>query len=157
MCMTRNQYVHIHLPCQRAERIQVASWYTLVPMHHTNLNRIVHDRHRQRKPRLVIVALDEVYIGRYGPQVVVRLLVADVARAEDLLYFTGNEEFLEFEGEVMNSVRDVEVTNNEDEDHCGRRQTCFVKRTESLKLNRCNQTRAESRAIATATNNCSYF
>ena len=95
MCMARNQYVHIHLPRQRAERIQVASWYTLVPMYHANLNRIVHDRHRQWERRLVIVALDNMYIGRYGPQVVVCLLVADVARAENLLDFTGNEEFLE--------------------------------------------------------------
>ena len=139
MCMTRDQYVHIHLPCQRAERIQIASWYTLVPMHHANLNRVVHNRHRQREPRLVIIALDDVYIGRDGPQVVVRLLVADVSRAEDLLDFTGNKEFLEFEGEVMNSVRDVEVTDNEDEDHCSRWYTCFVTRTESLKLNRCNR------------------
>jgi hypothetical protein len=123
MCMTRNQYVHIHLPRQRAERIQVANWYTLVPMYHANLNWIVHDGHRQRERRLVVVALDDVYIGRYGPQVVVRLLVADVARAEDLLDFTGDEEFLEFEGEVVNSVRDVEVTDDEDEDHCGRWQT----------------------------------
>ena len=97
-----------------------------MPMNHANLNRVVHDRHRQREPRLVIVALDDVHIGRYGPQVVVRLLVADVARAEDLLDlldFTGNKEFLEFEGEVMNSVRNMEVTDNEDEDHCGRWQT----------------------------------
>ena len=96
-----------------------------MPMHHANLNRVVHDRHRQRESRLVIVALDDVYIGQYSPQVVVRLLVADVARAEDLLDFTGNKEFLEFEGEVrvMNSVRDMEVTDNEDEDHCGCWQT----------------------------------
>jgi len=89
---------------------------------------IVHDRHRQRERRLVIVALDDVPIGRYGPQIVVHLLVADVARSEDLLNFTWDEEFLEFEGEVVNPVRDVEVTNDEDEDHCGRWQTCFVER-----------------------------
>jgi hypothetical protein len=125
MCMTRNQYVHIHLPRHRAERIQVANWCTLVPMYHANLNRIVHDSHRQRERGLVVVALDDVYVGRYGPQVVVRLLVADVARAENLLNFSRDEEFLEFEGEVMNSVRDVEVTDDEDEDH-GRCQTCLL-------------------------------
>jgi len=103
----------MHLPRQRAERIQIASWYTLVPMYHANLNRIVHHRHRQRERRLVIVALDDMYIGRYGPQVVVCFLVADVARAEDLLNFTRNEEFLELEGEVVNSVRDMEVTGHQ--------------------------------------------
>jgi hypothetical protein len=77
-------------------------------MYHANLNRIVHDSQRQRERH-------DVHIGRYGPQVVVCLLVADVACAENLLNFAGDKEFLGFGGEVVNSVRDVGVTDDEDE------------------------------------------
>jgi len=66
-----------------------------MPMHHPDLNRIMHHSHTRRERRLVIIAFDDMHVGRDRPQILVRLLVADVARAEDLLDLARDEEFLE--------------------------------------------------------------
>ena len=47
-------------------------------------------------------------------QVIVGLLVTDIACADDLLDFTGRKEFLGLCGEVMRFMGDVEVANDED-------------------------------------------
>lgn len=69
---------------------------------------------------LIIISSHNIHIRRNRAQVIVRLLVTDIARADDLLDFSGNEELLELCWEVVYSVGNVEVTDDEDEDHsCG--------------------------------------
>ena len=50
-------------------------------------------------------------------QIIQRLLVAYVARAEDLLYLPWHKELLKFRGQVVGTVWDVQVADDEDEDH----------------------------------------
>lgn len=74
-----------------------------------------------RVAHLVVVSPNDVHIGRDRPKVLVRLPVAEVARAEDLLDLARHEELLELGREVVDAVWDVEVADDEDEDHGGRR------------------------------------
>jgi len=58
-----------------------------------------------------------VHVSRNGPQIVVRFTVANIAGAKYLLYFSRNEKFLELGRQVVDSMRDMEVADDEDEDH----------------------------------------
>jgi hypothetical protein len=69
---------------------------------------------------LIVIPTDNVHVSRDGPQIVVRFTVANIAGAKDLLDFSWNEKFLELGREVMNSMGDMKIANDEDEDH-GRR------------------------------------
>jgi len=61
-----------------------------------------------------------VHVSRDGPQIVVCFTVANIAGAKDLLDFSWNEKFLELGRQVMNSMGDMKIADDEDEDH-GRR------------------------------------
>lgn len=60
-----------------------------------------------------------MHIGRNSSQVFIRLSVAEIARAQDLLNFSRDKEFLELERQVVHAMWDVQVANDEDEDHDG--------------------------------------
>ena len=66
---------------------------------------------------LVIVSLDHVHVRRNGAQILVRLSIAYISRAQYLLDLPRHEKFLEFPGKVMDAVWDVQVANNENENH----------------------------------------
>jgi hypothetical protein len=68
---------------------------------------------------VVVVALDDVHVGCDGSEVLIRLLVADVARAEYLLDLAWYQQLLELGGQVVSAVGNVEVANDENEDHAG--------------------------------------
>jgi hypothetical protein len=61
-----------------------------------------------------------VHVSCDRPQIVVRFTIADIASAKDLLDFSWDEKFLEFGGQVVGSVGDVKIANDEDENHGGR-------------------------------------
>ncbi|KAH9912561.1 uncharacterized protein B0H18DRAFT_1216959 [Fomitopsis serialis] len=54
-----------------------------------------------KRMHLVVVAADDVHVGRDAAGVLEGLAVADVARAEDLLDLAGHEDLLELGGEVV--------------------------------------------------------
>ena len=58
-----------------------------------------------------------MHVGRYRPEIIIRLLVAHIARAQNLLDLPGNQELLKLRRQVVYSVRDVQVANDEYEDH----------------------------------------
>ena len=121
MGMPRNQHVHVHLPRNSTQRVKVASGDTLVAMYHSNLDGRMYDGGGEGEGGwLVIITPHNMYIRRDSPQVLERLLVAYVSGAEYLLYLARYQELLEFRGEVVDAVGDVEVANDEDEDHGGR-------------------------------------
>lgn len=62
---------------------------------------------------LVIVTTDNNDIVRDAAEILVGFLVTDVASAQNLLDLARDEKFLELGGEIMNSVRDVQVANDE--------------------------------------------
>jgi hypothetical protein len=68
---------------------------------------------------LIVIATDDVHISCDGPQIVVRFTVANIAGAKYLLNFSWNEKFLELGGEVVDSMGDMKITDDEDEDHVG--------------------------------------
>jgi len=59
---------------------------------------------------LVIVAAHHMHVSRYGAQVVVRLLVAHVAGADDLLDLAGHEELAELGRQVVCAEGQMQVT-----------------------------------------------
>ena len=68
---------------------------------------------------LVIVSSDNMDVWRDGPEVLVRLAVTEIACAQDLLNLAGHQKFLELCGKIVDPVRDVQVADDEDEDHLG--------------------------------------
>jgi hypothetical protein len=73
------------------------------------------------RTHLIVITTNDVHVCCNGPQIVVRFTVANIASAEDLLDFSWNEKFLELGGQVVGSMGDMKVTDDEDEDHgwCG--------------------------------------
>ena len=69
------------------------------------------------RTHLIVVATNDVHVSRDGPQIVVRFTVANVAGAKDLLNFSWNEKFLKLGWQVVGSMGDVKVADDEDEDH----------------------------------------
>src|SRR6266571_7271076 len=116
--MPRNKYINIHLPCNRAQRIKVPSWNRLVSMNHTNLNWVVHNSNGRWKRRFIVVALRDVHVWRNGAQVIIGLLVADIACAKYLLDLSWNQKFLELGREVVYPMWNMKIPDDEDEDHC---------------------------------------
>ena len=66
---------------------------------------------------LVVVPLDHVYVRRDGAQILISLSIAYISRAQYLLYLPRYEQFLEFSGEVVDAVWNVQVADNENENH----------------------------------------
>ena len=66
---------------------------------------------------LIIVSLHNVHIWRDRAQVLVCFPVADISGAEDLLDLARNKKLLELQREIMDSVGNVQVANDEHEDH----------------------------------------
>ena len=71
-------------------------------------------RRRRRRRRCA----HHVHIRSERSQVVVRQLVDDIARAQDVLYFAGLQQRFKLLGEVSLAMRDVQVADDEDE-HLG--------------------------------------
>lgn len=72
-----------------------------------------------RRTHFIIITAYYMYIWRNRPEVLIRLAIAYVAGAENLLDLARNEELLELEGEVMYAMRDMQISNDKDEDHGG--------------------------------------
>ena len=68
---------------------------------------------------LIIVTTNDVHVSCNGPQIVVRFTVANIASAKDLLDLSRNKKFLKLGGQVVGSMRDMKVADDEDEDHVG--------------------------------------
>lgn len=119
MRVPRHQHVDVHLPGESRERVEVARRDGLVSMNDTDAQRAVHDRRAQRQRALVVVSAHGMHVRRDAAQVLVRLAVAEVAGAENLLDLPWYEEFLELCGEVVYAVWNVQVADDEDEDHVG--------------------------------------
>ena len=66
---------------------------------------------------LVVVPLDHVHVRRYSAQILVSLSIAYISRAQYLLDLPRYEQFLELSREVVNAVWDVQVADNENENH----------------------------------------
>lgn len=49
MCVSRDEHVHVELPCDGAERVEVARRYALVPVYNTDPYRRVGHRYRKRE------------------------------------------------------------------------------------------------------------
>ena len=58
-----------------------------------------------------------MHVGGYRPEIIIRLLVAHIARAQNLLDLPRDQELLKLRRQVVYSVRDVQVANDEYEDH----------------------------------------
>ena len=56
-------------------------------------------------------------IRRYSLEVLVCLFVTDIAGAQNLLNFAGNEKFLELCRKVVRSMGDMQVTNDKNKNH----------------------------------------
>ena len=68
-------------------------------------------------PHLVVIPLYHVHVRRDSPQILVGLSIAYISRAEYLLDLPRYEQFLEFAGEVVDAVWNVQVADNENENH----------------------------------------
>lgn len=71
-----------------------------------------------RKTHVVPVSPDASNIGCDAPEVVPRLAVGGVAGREDLANLARHEELFELGREVVCAVRDVEISDHEDEHFC---------------------------------------
>jgi hypothetical protein len=69
---------------------------------------------------LIIIPSYNMHIGRHRPQVIIRLLVAYVPCAQNLLYFSGHKKLFELGRKIVRPVGDVEVADGQDENHLGR-------------------------------------
>lgn len=106
-------------------------------VYNSDPNRTMEHRHRQRKSiilhppffqhssghskhaiaHLIVIPSYNMHIRRDCLQILVRFLVTDIPRAKDLLYFPWYQEFPELGREVMDAMGDVEVSDDQDEDH----------------------------------------
>jgi len=68
-------------------------------------------------PHLIVIPLHHVHVRRDSAQILVRLSIAYISRAEYLLDLPRYEQFLEFAGEVVDAVWNVQVADNENENH----------------------------------------
>ena len=66
---------------------------------------------------LIVVASNDMKVWCDAAKVVKCFLVADIARADNLLYFPRNKEFLELGREVGSTMRDVEVSYDKHQHH----------------------------------------
>jgi hypothetical protein len=66
---------------------------------------------------LVVVPPHDMHIGRDSPQVLVRLLVTNIACAQYLLNLPRNQKLLELCWQIVNSVWDVNVADDQYEHH----------------------------------------
>lgn len=119
MRVSRHQHVDVHLPGKSRERVEVARGNRLVSMNDTDAQRPVHNRRAQWQRALVVVAAHGMHVGRDAAQVLVRLAVAEVAGAKNLLDLPWHEEFLELCREIVYAVGNVQVADDKDEDHLG--------------------------------------
>jgi hypothetical protein len=70
------------------------------------------------RTHLIVITTNDVHISRDGPQIIIRFTVANISSAKNLLDFSWNEKFLELGWEVVDSMGDMKIANDEDEDHC---------------------------------------
>lgn len=104
MSSTGNQDVHVHLPCQSGEGIHIARRNTLLTVNDPKPQRALIYRQRQRKmgvldrkaecrgqsvdgkgtTHVIEFPFDSHNIGGYRSQIIKRLLVAHVARTQNL-------------------------------------------------------------------------
>ena len=70
-----------------------------------------------RRTHFIIITAYYMYIWRNRAQVLIRLAIAYVAGTENLLDLARDEELLELEGEVVYAMRDMQISNDKDEDH----------------------------------------
>ena len=68
-------------------------------------------------PHLIVIPLYHVHVRRDSAQILVSLSIAYISRAEYLLDLSRYEQFLEFAGEVVDAVWNVQVADNENENH----------------------------------------
>ena len=68
-------------------------------------------------PHLIVIPLYHVHVWRNSTQIFVSLSIAYISRAEYLLDLPRYEQFLEFAGEVVDAVWNVQVADNENENH----------------------------------------
>lgn len=66
---------------------------------------------------IVVVASYNVYIRGNCPQILVRLLVTHISGAYYLLNLAGDQQFLKLCWEVMRAIWDMEVSNDQNENH----------------------------------------
>lgn len=62
---------------------------------------------------IIEIPSGNVDVGSDGLEVVVRFLVTNIACTQYLLDFSRDKQFLEFGGEIVSSMRNVEVPDNE--------------------------------------------
>ena len=68
----------------------------------------------QYSTHLIVVPSNNIYVRRDRSKVLECLLVTYVSRADYLLDFSRNEELFELRRQIMNSVWDVQIANDED-------------------------------------------
>ena len=68
---------------------------------------------------LIIIPSYNMHIGRHRPQVIIRLLVAHVSCAQNLLYLSWHKKLFELGRKIVRPVGDVEVADGQDENHLG--------------------------------------
>lgn len=66
---------------------------------------------------LVIVSLHHVHVRRNSAQILVSLSIAYIAGAQYLLDLSRYKQFLELPGKVVDAMWDVQVADNENENH----------------------------------------
>ena len=66
---------------------------------------------------LIVVSADDMHVRRDSAEVLVCLSVAEVACAKDLLNLAWYKQLLELCRQVMYPVWNMQVTDDEDEDH----------------------------------------
>lgn len=117
--------VAIELALQRAQRLRVAPRHHLVPVAQAelelaNLHSLVLGQRIGdiwQEDAIVKVAADDVHVGRERAQVVVRLLVYHVARAQNVLDLSWLQQRLKLLWQVGRTHGDVHIADDEDEHH----------------------------------------
>ena len=72
---------------------------------------------RTTSSHLVVVPFDHVHVRRDGAQILIGLSIAYISRAQNLLDLPRYEQFLELCREVVDAVWNVQVADNENENH----------------------------------------
>jgi hypothetical protein len=108
--MAADQDIDIHLPSNRVEDIEVTNWDTLMAVDDTYLYWMVEDSYGEWKGGiLVIVSPDDLNVRCNGPEVLIRLLITHIARAQYLLDFSGNQQLFELCRQVIDPVWDQKI------------------------------------------------
>jgi len=122
VCVACDQDVAVELPLEHAESVVITPWHHVVAVAETNAELLNLDDLRLG-PRLTGLALieltaNDMNVSSNATKIIVHLLCAEIASAENSVDLAGNKKSLELGRDLMGAGGHVHITNHKNQNHC---------------------------------------